>query len=192
MEQHVRDPGKRLAQKLLAREVTLDGPWRVGGGAGEADQRGAVRRGQGGHRRGRDRGDAASGVSRAPSCPPDSTSSTCCVASGLASSKADARRGIQGKGFYLNGEPIESADFVIDDSRCRVRPTPVHDSAQGQEELRQTGASSRKPLPARSRPRAVAPGRLAAEQPEQPAHHLPRQGHRPTEGLTTPHSRWSA
>ena len=38
------------------------------------------------------------------------------LASGLASSKADARRGIQGKGFYLNGEPIESADFVIEDS----------------------------------------------------------------------------
>jgi len=38
------------------------------------------------------------------------------VASGLASSKADARRGIQGKGFYLNGEPIESVDYVIDDA----------------------------------------------------------------------------
>ncbi len=30
------------------------------------------------------------------------------VASGLATSKADARRGIQGKGFYLNDEPIET------------------------------------------------------------------------------------
>ena len=38
------------------------------------------------------------------------------VASGLATSKADARRGIQGKGFYLNGEPIESPDLIIDDA----------------------------------------------------------------------------
>ena len=29
------------------------------------------------------------------------------LASGLASSKADARRGIEGRGFYLNGQAIE-------------------------------------------------------------------------------------
>ena len=32
---------------------------------------------------------------------------------GLASSKSDARRGIQGKGFYLNGEPVSDVDRVV-------------------------------------------------------------------------------
>jgi tyrosyl-tRNA synthetase len=35
------------------------------------------------------------------------------VASGLASSKADARRGIQGKGFYLNGRPIDDVELRV-------------------------------------------------------------------------------
>jgi tyrosyl-tRNA synthetase len=32
---------------------------------------------------------------------------------GLASSKSDARRGIQGKGFYLNGEPVTDVDRIV-------------------------------------------------------------------------------
>jgi tyrosyl-tRNA synthetase len=32
---------------------------------------------------------------------------------GLASSKSDARRGIKGKGFYLNGEPITDVDRMV-------------------------------------------------------------------------------
>ncbi|HET9464434.1 MAG TPA: S4 domain-containing protein, partial [Gemmatimonadales bacterium] len=32
------------------------------------------------------------------------------LASGLATSKADARRGIQGRGFYVNDEPVETID----------------------------------------------------------------------------------
>ena len=35
------------------------------------------------------------------------------LASGLASSKADARRGIEGRGFYLNGQAIERADATL-------------------------------------------------------------------------------
>jgi len=35
------------------------------------------------------------------------------VASGLASSKADARRGIQGKGFYLNGRQIDDVELRV-------------------------------------------------------------------------------
>src|SRR3954471_12035667 len=41
------------------------------------------------------------------------------VASGLASSKADARRGIQGKGFYLNDEPIEAVDLHLSENQLR-------------------------------------------------------------------------
>ncbi len=44
------------------------------------------------------------------------------VASGLASSKADARRGIQGKGFYLNDEPIEAVDLHLADDQLRGPP----------------------------------------------------------------------
>ena len=35
------------------------------------------------------------------------------VKAGLASSKSDARRGIQGKGFYLNGEPVAEVERII-------------------------------------------------------------------------------
>jgi len=41
------------------------------------------------------------------------------VASGLASSKADARRGIQGKGFYLNDQPIQAVDLHLADDQLQ-------------------------------------------------------------------------
>jgi tyrosyl-tRNA synthetase len=44
------------------------------------------------------------------------------VASGLASSKADARRGIQGKGFYLNGRQIDSVELRIDEDALQGPP----------------------------------------------------------------------
>jgi tyrosyl-tRNA synthetase len=44
------------------------------------------------------------------------------VASGLATSKADARRGIQGKGFYLNDEPIETVDRELDEDELQGPP----------------------------------------------------------------------
>jgi len=44
------------------------------------------------------------------------------VASGLASSKADARRGIQGKGFYLNGRPIDDVELGIGEESLQGPP----------------------------------------------------------------------
>ena len=44
------------------------------------------------------------------------------VASGLASSKADARRGIQGKGFYLNGRPIDDVELAIGEDSLQGPP----------------------------------------------------------------------
>jgi tyrosyl-tRNA synthetase len=44
------------------------------------------------------------------------------VASGLASSKADARRGIQGRGFYLNGEPIDSVELQLGEDLLQGPP----------------------------------------------------------------------
>jgi tyrosyl-tRNA synthetase len=37
------------------------------------------------------------------------------VASGLASSKGEARRGIQGRGFYLNDQAIDAVDLTLGD-----------------------------------------------------------------------------
>jgi tyrosyl-tRNA synthetase len=44
------------------------------------------------------------------------------VASGLATSKADARRGIQGKGFYLNGRTIEDVELRIAEESLQGPP----------------------------------------------------------------------
>ncbi len=103
MAEHVRDPGKRVAQRLLAGDVTT----RVHGDAAteQAIQTSHSLFGGGG---------AALGdvperrVSRAAL--PDLTVVELLLASGLATSKADARRGIQGRGFYVNDEPIETID----------------------------------------------------------------------------------
>jgi tyrosyl-tRNA synthetase len=44
------------------------------------------------------------------------------VSSGLASSKADARRGIQGRGFYLNDAPIEATDLQLQEEQLQGPP----------------------------------------------------------------------
>jgi tyrosyl-tRNA synthetase len=44
------------------------------------------------------------------------------VESKLATSKADARRGINGKGFYLNDNPIESTDLHIGEADLQGPP----------------------------------------------------------------------
>jgi tyrosyl-tRNA synthetase len=108
MATHTRDPGKRLAQRLLARDVTVQVH-----GAAATEQ--AVQTSQSlfGEGTRNDAGLAASDlperrISRATL--PDLSVVELLLASGLATSKADARRGIQGRGFYLNDEPIETVD----------------------------------------------------------------------------------
>ena len=44
------------------------------------------------------------------------------VASGLASSRADARRGIQGRGFYVNDEPIQAVDLQLAEDQLQGPP----------------------------------------------------------------------
>jgi tyrosyl-tRNA synthetase len=119
-----RDPGKRPAQRLLARDVTE----RVHGK--EATQE-AIRTSaalfSGGARSGG--GDLAQAL---PEMPTRQVSRSewggrlpvvdLLVASGLATSKADARRGIQGKGFYLNDEPIDAIDLQLDDNQLQGPP----------------------------------------------------------------------
>jgi tyrosyl-tRNA synthetase len=108
MATHTRDPGKRLAQRLLARDVSVQ----VHGAAvtEQAVQTSESLFGEGT----RNEAGLAAGdlperrISRATL--PDLSVVELLLASGLAKSKADARRGIQGRGFYLNDEPIETVD----------------------------------------------------------------------------------
>jgi tyrosyl-tRNA synthetase len=122
MAEQARDPGKRAAQRLLARDVTE----RVHGktAAEEAIRTSAALFSK------PDPGRADSQL--LPEMPTQQVSRSALgermavidllVASGLATSKADARRGIQGKGFYLNDEPIEAVDLHLADEQLRGPP----------------------------------------------------------------------
>jgi tyrosyl-tRNA synthetase len=122
LAEHARDPGKRIAQRLLARDVTT----RVHGAA-EAEQAVETSRalfeGRGvtvtpgtrelvltGH---------APTVKVSRSKLGDMSIVGLLVESGLAKSKAEARRGIQGRGFYLNDVPIESVDLRIGENEFK-------------------------------------------------------------------------
>ena len=115
MAEHAREPGKRAAQRLLARDVTS----RVHGevAALEAVETSAAIFG----------GGSAAGLN----IPERSVSRgelgqlsiiDLLVASGLATSRADARRGIKGKGFYLNEEPIETPDMELQEEDLQGEP----------------------------------------------------------------------
>jgi tyrosyl-tRNA synthetase len=125
MAAHARDPGKRAAQRLLAADMTT----RVHGAA-EAEQAMETSRalfeGRGvtvppGTGELRLTGHAPTvSVSRAGLR--DLSVVELLLASGLAKSKADARRGIQGKGFYLNDEPIETVDRELREDEVQGPP----------------------------------------------------------------------
>jgi tyrosyl-tRNA synthetase len=111
LAEHAADPGRRAAQRLLAREVTAT----VHGeeAAAQAVATSAAMFGGGG-------GDLLQAdlpervVSRAE-LPGTIPIVDLLVASGLASSKGDARRGIQGRGFYLNDQAIDAVDLTLGD-----------------------------------------------------------------------------
>ena len=117
MARHGRDPGKRVAQRLLAQDVTT----RVHGAAATGQ---AIQTSESLFGSRADGGAAADNadvperrVSRATL--PDLSVVELLVASGLAKSKADARRGIQGRGFYVNEEPIEAVDRELTEGELR-------------------------------------------------------------------------
>jgi tyrosyl-tRNA synthetase len=125
MAEHARDPGKRRAQRQLAMDVTT----RVHGAA-EAEQAMETSRALF-ERRGvtvtpgtadvRFTGHAPTvKVSRAELR--DLSVVELLVASGLAKSKADARRGIQGRGFYLNDALIQAADLQVEEDEFQGPP----------------------------------------------------------------------
>ena len=115
MAEHAADPGRRAAQRLLAREVTA----MVHGeeAAAQALETAVAMFGGSG-------GDLARAelpervVSRAE-LPGEIPIVDLLVASGLATSKGDARRGIQGRGFYLNDQAIDAVDLTLDEDHLQ-------------------------------------------------------------------------
>jgi tyrosyl-tRNA synthetase len=114
LAEHGSDPGRREAQRTLAREVTAAVH---GTEAAESAIQTSLALFSGSANEGTLPTEALADmperrVSRAE-LPVGLPVVEVLVASGLASSKADARRGIQGKGFYLNGRPIEDVELRI-------------------------------------------------------------------------------
>ena len=119
---HAAEPGRREAQRVLAREVTAT----VHGDAAaeQAIQTSAALFGRPGETAPADEATAEMPerrVSRAQ-LPEGLPVIEVLVASGLASSKADARRGIQGKGFYLNGRTIDDVELRIGEESLQGPP----------------------------------------------------------------------
>ena len=121
MGDHAADPGRREAQRVLARQVTAT----VHGDAAteSAMQTSAALFGG---------GDGELPAEALADMPERRVSRTqlpdglpvveVLVASGLASSKADARRGITGKGFYLNGRPIDDVELRVGEDALQGPP----------------------------------------------------------------------
>jgi tyrosyl-tRNA synthetase len=112
MAEHSADPGRREAQRVLAREVTATVH---GDAAAKAAIQTSAALFSGGELPAKAIADMPERrVSRAQ-LPDGLQVVEVLVASGLASSKSDARRGIQGKGFYLNGQPIDDVELRVGD-----------------------------------------------------------------------------
>jgi tyrosyl-tRNA synthetase len=124
MREHAGDPGKRVPQRLLAKDVTA----RVHGPV-EAEQAEETSRAL---FRGGTTAKPAAGEFAATEAAPTVRLSRAqlrslsivdlLVETGLATSKADARRGIQGRGFYLNDEPIETVDLELAEDNLQGPP----------------------------------------------------------------------
>ncbi len=122
MEEQARDPGRRAAQRLLAREVTAtvhgmeaaeqavrDSEALFGRRTGSVDAEALVTEATPSHRI--TRAQFGGGIPLVDAL----------VLTGLASSKADARRGIAGKGFYVNEAQITDVGHQLTDADLRGR-----------------------------------------------------------------------
>ena len=120
MAEHATEPARRTAQRELAREITS-----IVHGAAAAEQ--AIQTSAALFGGGAD--SSADAMAEMPErrvarseLPEGLPVVEILVASGLASSKADARRGIQGRGFYLNGQPIDSVELRLGDDSLQGPP----------------------------------------------------------------------
>ncbi|MDQ3224307.1 MAG: tyrosine--tRNA ligase [Gemmatimonadota bacterium] len=121
MAEHLRDPGKRLAQRLLAIDVTT----RVHGETATNQAISTTARLFSSTIPLTDqlpieviRGMPTRHVSRSK-LPNGLSIIDLLVASGLATSRADARRGIQSRGFYVNGQPVGGVDLKLEENELQ-------------------------------------------------------------------------
>jgi tyrosyl-tRNA synthetase len=119
MREHASDPGRREAQRVLARQVTATVH---GDSAADAAIQTSAALFSGADF-------PADALAEMPErrvaraqLPEGLPVIEVLVASGLASSKADARRGIQGKGFYLNGQAIDDVELRVGDESLQGPP----------------------------------------------------------------------
>jgi tyrosyl-tRNA synthetase len=124
MAEHARDPGKRVAQRLLARDITT----RV---HGEAATEEAIRTSEALFGAGTVVSPGSGELTAIGFAPTVKVSRSklrdlsiveLLVESGLAKSKAEARRGIQGRGFYLNDTPIQAVDLQLNEEEFQGPP----------------------------------------------------------------------
>jgi tyrosyl-tRNA synthetase len=121
MAEHVIDPGRREAQRCLAREVTATVHGHEAAEAAIQTSRALFSGGEVELSAEALADMPERRVSRAH-LPAGLPVVEVLVASGLASSKADARRGIQGKGFYLNGRPIDDVELQVGEDALQGPP----------------------------------------------------------------------
>ena len=119
MEEHTRDPSRREAQRVLARQVTATVH---GDAAAEAAIQTSAALFGGGELPAEVVADMPERRVSRTQLPDGLPVVEVLVASGLASSKADARRGIHGKGFYLNGRPIDDVELRVGDEALQGPP----------------------------------------------------------------------
>jgi tyrosyl-tRNA synthetase len=111
LAEHAADPGQRVAQRLLAREVTA-----TVHGEAAAEQAVATTAAMfGGGGGDLSRAELPERVVSRAGLPGEIPIVDLLVASGLASSKGEARRGIQGRGFYLNDQAFDAVDLTRGD-----------------------------------------------------------------------------
>ena len=110
LAEHAADPGQRVAQRLLAREVTA-----TVHGEPAAEQAVATTAAMFGGGGDLSRAELPERVVSRAGLPGEIPIVDLLVASGLASSKGEARRGIQGRGFYLNDQAIDAVDLTLGD-----------------------------------------------------------------------------
>ena len=111
LAEHAADPGRRMAQRLLAREVTA-----TVHGEAAAEQAVATTAAMFGGGGDLSQAELPERVVSRAALPGEIPIVDLLVASGLASSKGEARRGIQGRGFYLNDQAIDAVDLTLGDA----------------------------------------------------------------------------
>ena len=124
MAEHAAEPGRREAQRVAGARGDRHGPRRRRGGGGDPDQRSPCSAARTDGRRSRPRRSPTcpSAGCRAPSCRTGCRSSRCWWRAGSRAPRPTRGAGIQGKGFYLNGRPIDDVELTVGEDALQGPP----------------------------------------------------------------------